>query len=490
VAKGIFEGLSAEASGDIRALRTAKLDLDDEYDSDVHDRFFKTFGWSQFTPEEMGLLPTVISMGGDGATYDIGFGALSRLLSTSTPIKVVVLNTGVYSNTGGQASTASLTGQDSDLSRFGAAHHGKQESRKELALIAAFHPSVFVVQTSTAMQNHFLKNVKEYLNHNDSPAVMDVYTPCQAEHGIADAGSSRHARLAVESRTNPLFVHDPRGGADLHARFSIDGNPDPEKDWAANTIEHLEGGVAKLMETPLTPADFALTEGRFKKQFRPLAADAVGAPVHEYIELSTADRAGKTPFVWSTEENKKLIKVEVSPAIVRMVEERRKNWRTLQYLSGLDVAKLDADHRVELEAAQRQYREAVEARESSIDSIARAMSELAASSNAPASGALGVALASGAGAPAAAPAPAAAADGSLPLVTLAEEDLVKCNNCKTCYQDLGELFEKTMIVVDGVTKEVGRLIPGALERVKVTPELKARAARVAANCDAEIIHAN
>ncbi len=489
VAKGIFEGLSAEASGDIRALRIAKLDLDDEYDPEVHDRFFRTFGWSQFTPEEMSLLPTVISMGGDGATYDIGFGALSRLLSTSTPIKVVVLNTGVYSNTGGQTSTASLTGQDSDLSRFGAAHDGKQETRKELALIAAFHPSVFVVQTSTAMQTHFLKNVKAYLNHNDSPAVLDVYTPCQAEHGIADAGSSRHARLAVESRTSPLFVHDPRGGGDLHARFSLDGNPDPEKDWATNTIEHLEGGATKLMETPLTPADFALTEGRFKKQFRPLAADAVGAPVHEYVELSKADRAGKTPFVWSTDHDKKLIKVEVSQAIVRLVEERRKNWRTLQYLAGLDVAKLDADHRAELEALQRQYGEALEARESSIDSIARAMSELAASSNAPASSGVAAALTSGGAAPAAAATPAAATGGSA-VVTLAEADLVKCNNCKTCYQDLSELFEKATIVVDGVTKEVGRLIPGALERVKITPELRARAARVAANCDAEIIHAN
>ena len=75
-------------------------------------------------------------------------------------------------------------------------------------------------------------------------------------------------------------------------------------------------------------------------------------------------------------------------------------------------------------------------------------------------------------------------------MTLAEEDVPKCNNCKTCYQELGELFEKTRIVVDGAAKEVGHLIPGALDRVTVTPELRSRIARVAANCDAEIIHAN
>jgi pyruvate-ferredoxin/flavodoxin oxidoreductase len=488
VAKGIFEGLSAEASGDIRALRIAKLDLDDDYDPQVHDRFFRLFGWSQFTPEELGLLPTVISMGGDGATYDIGFGALSRLLSTTTPIKVVVLNTGVYSNTGGQASTASLTGQDSDLSRFGAAHSGKQEDRKELGLIAAFHPNVFVVQTCTALQGHFMKNVMEYLNHNDSPAVLDVYTPCQAEHGIADAASSRHARMAVESRMNPVFVHNPRRAGELHKRFSLDGNPDSGKDWTTNAIEYVEDGVTKLLEVPLTPADFALTESRFKKQFRRLAADAVGVPVHEYIELSAAEREGKTSFVWSTDDDKKLIKLETSQTLIYLVEERRKYWRTLQYLSGFNVAKLDANHQVELETLQRQYKESMEARESSIDSIARAMSELAASSKAPPSDGFAALMSGGSAVATPAAPPAAKASNGSALVTLADEDIVKCTNCKSCYQDLGELFEKTRIVVDGVTKDVARLIPGALDRIEITSELKSKIARVAANCDAEIIH--
>ncbi len=334
----------------------------------------------------------------------------------------------------------------------------------------------------------------EFLNHNDSPAVLDVYTPCQGEQGIAGPEASRHGRLAVESRMNPVFVHDPRRGADLHSRFSLDGNPDSDKDWTTNTIEYVEDGALKLMEAPLTPADFALIEGRFRKQFRPLAADAVGAPIHEYVELGTADRAAKRPFVWSTDDDKKLIKVEASQTIVHLVQERRKNWRTLQYLAGLDVAKLDADHHVDMEALKRQYQEAAEARESSIDSIARAMSELAASSkatsfSAPSSGAVAGVATTRLISASPAPAPAAKADGSVP-VTLAEADVPKCNNCKTCYQEIPELFEKTRIVVDGAAKEVGHLIPGALARVNITPELKRRIERVAANCDAEIIHAH
>ena len=73
------------------------------------------------------------------------------------------------------------------------------------------------------------------------------------------------------------------------------------------------------------------------------------------------------------------------------------------------------------------------------------------------------------------------------LVTYDIADQVKCTDCKTCYQDLPELFEKTRIVVDGESRDVGQLIVGALERIKVTPELQSRIKRVAANCDAEII---
>jgi pyruvate-ferredoxin/flavodoxin oxidoreductase len=490
VAKGLFEGLAASATDDIKAMRIARLELEDAYDPAAHDKYFRTFGWSDFTPEEMALLPTVISMGGDGATYDIGFGALSRLLATQTPIKVVVLNTGVYSNTGGQASTASLTGQDSDLARFGSAHHGKQEDRKELGLIAAFHPNVFVVQAATAMQGHFLKSVMAYLNHSSSPAVLDVYTPCQGEHGIADAAASQRSRLAVECRMSPLFVHNPGANTVLHGRFNLEGNPDLDKDWTKTSIQYVEDGAAKLMEVTLTPAYFAKDETRFKKQFRKLAPDANAILVEDYVNLPVSERAGKTPFVYSTDDEKRLIKVEVSNDIVHLVEERRKNWRTLQYLAGRQVEKLDADHKAELETMQQRYQEAVSTKESALDIIAKAMSELAASSNAPANGGLAAALApfGGGAAPAPAAAPSKAANGGgADVPFLRDEDMVKCTNCKTCYQQVSEMFEKTLIVVDGVSKEVAHTIPGALDRVKVTTELKARLAKVAANCDAEII---
>jgi pyruvate-ferredoxin/flavodoxin oxidoreductase len=361
-------------------------------------------------------------------------------------------------------------------------------------LIAAFHPKVFVTQTSTALQGHFMKTLMEFLNYHDSPALLDVYTPCQPEHGIGDAASARNARLAVESRMSPVFVHDPRRGDALHDWFSLDGNPEVTKDWMSRTIEYVDAdGSSKLMEMPLTPAHFAFEEGRFKRQFTPLGDEANQVPLHEFIDLSELERSGKIPFICTTDDDLHLIKLSVSPTIVELVEDRRKSWRMLQSLGGLDLSQLSTAHRVELDHWRRQYEDSVTQRESSIDSIARAMSELAAASNAPASGIIDLtSLMSGPSSSAMTAAPAKAATAppngvATALVSISDSDMEKCTNCKTCYQDMSELFEKTKIVVDGEAKEVARVIPGALANIKVTPELIARAQRAAANCDAEII---
>jgi len=493
VAKGMFEGLSARAVDDFRALRTARLDLEDHYNPERHDAFFRTFNWEQFSPKELDLLPAVISIGGDGAVYDIGFGALSRLLVTHTPLKVVVLNTGAYSNTGGQASTASFTAQDSDLTRFGVAHIGKHEDRKELGLIAAFHPKVLVIQTNDALQGHFMKNVMEFLSYNEAPAIFDTYTACMSEHGIADNAGSRHAELAVQSRMSPVFVHDPRRGDTLAERFVLDGNPDIGKDWTTTTLPYEDAdGQAQLLEIPFTPADFAVREGRFKKHFQPAPApeDADLVPVSEYIDLSDKERHGKTPFIWSTDADRKLSRLAVSSAIIELTEERRRNWRMLEYLGGLHLDRMQEDHRQALEQWQRKYEEADTQRESTIDAIARGMAELAASSDAPATSvektipveAIGRGISLGASETR----PAGAASDA-PLVQITEADMPKCTNCKTCYQDLRELFEKTTIMVEGTPKEVSRVIPGVLEKIQLTPELIRTAARAANDCDAEII---
>ena len=225
-------------------------------------------------------------IGGDGAMYDIGFQSLSRMLSSGMDIKVLVLDTQVYSNTGGQASTASFTSQDAKMAAFGKQSPGKRERRKELAQICLAHPGVYVAQTSAAHINHMYRAVLD-ANEFPGPAVINVYTTCQPEHGVPDCNSTHQAKLAVESRAFPLFIYDPRKGEKIRERLSLVGNPSQKEDW----------WTPPKSEKPFTFVDFARTEGRFAKQF-----DKDGLP---------------------------------STALLETQSDRLQNWRLLQELAGL-----------------------------------------------------------------------------------------------------------------------------------------------------------
>jgi pyruvate/2-oxoacid:ferredoxin oxidoreductase beta subunit/Pyruvate/2-oxoacid:ferredoxin oxidoreductase delta subunit len=224
-------------------------------------------------------------LGGDGAMYDIGFQALSRMVASGADVNVLVLDTQVYSNTGGQASTASFGGQVTKLSAFGRSLHGRPERRKELGRILMAHGEVYVAQSTPAHINHFYRSIMD-ANEYPGPAVVIAYTSCMPEHGVADDAASRQAKLAVESRAFPLFSYDPRRGPTIAQRLSLQGNPAPKGDWA-----QLPDG------TVLDFCAFARTEGRFAPHF---AAD--GAP---------------------------------SPEILATQEERLANWRALQELAGV-----------------------------------------------------------------------------------------------------------------------------------------------------------
>lgn len=212
-------------------------------------------------------------LGGDGAMFDIGFQSLSRMFASGMNIKVFVLDTQVYSNTGGQASTSSYTGQNTKMSVHGTAISGKQERRKEIAQIAMMHPYTFVAQTTCAHTNHFYRSVLDALEF-DGPAIVCCYTTCQPEHGVADNMATDQARLAVDTRAFPLLIYDPRKGDTIRERLSLQGNPAVNDDWYVNPK------TGKQVDF----IDFCRSEGRFAKHF-----DKQGNP-SETLLRGRADR--------------------------------------------------------------------------------------------------------------------------------------------------------------------------------------------------------
>ena len=223
-------------------------------------------------------------LGGDGAMYDIGFQSLSRMVASGADINVLVLDTQVYSNTGGQASTATFGGQVTKLTAYGKAQHGKPERRKELGRILMSHGEVYVAQVSTAHVNHFYRAVME-ANAYPGPAVLIAYTPCMPEHGIADDAGARSVKAAVDSRAFPLFTYDPRRGDTIAERLSLAGNPSVESDW-----HRLPDG------TDFDFVAFARGEGRFAPHFaagRHAVARDPRHPRRPAGELADAPGAGR-----------------------------------------------------------------------------------------------------------------------------------------------------------------------------------------------------
>jgi pyruvate-ferredoxin/flavodoxin oxidoreductase len=338
IAIGLFEGQMRKMALGFAAVRRAELELGEGYDPAVHEPELSRLEWQRFTDDEFAMCPPILAVGGDGAMLDIGFQNLSRLLASGKPIRVVMLDTQVYSNTGGQACTSGFLAQVSDMAGYGSAQRGKEETRKELALLAIAHRNVFVLQSSQAAPSHLLAGVLKGLQSR-YPAVFSLHCPCPPEHGLADEAAPHAAKLTLESRAFPLLVHDPAAGATLAERLSLDGNPDIESLWPEYELVYRdEQGQEQRMSFPLTVADWAATETRFRKHFSAVPADAPEEellPCHEYLRLAADERADKKPFVYALDSHRQRRRLLVAEDIIRLAEDRQDVWRQLCDMAGL-----------------------------------------------------------------------------------------------------------------------------------------------------------
>ncbi len=173
-------------------------------------------------------------MGGDGWAYDIGFGGLDHVLASGRDVNLLVLDTGVYSNTGGQASKATPRGA---IAKFATA--GKPARKKDLGMLAVSYGNVYVAQVALgANPAQCIKAFREADSYRGTSLII-AYAHCIA-HGIDMTTSMSHQKEAVSSGFWPLFRYDPRLAHDGGHPFQLDSRK------------------------PTVPfRDFALKEGRF-----------------------------------------------------------------------------------------------------------------------------------------------------------------------------------------------------------------------------------
>ena len=206
-------------------------------------------------------------IGGDGWAYDIGFGGLDHVLASGEDVNILVLDTEVYSNTGGQNSKATPRGA---VAKFAAA--GKPQRKKDLARIAMDYENVYIAQVAYGAKD--VHTLRAFLEAESYPGVSLIiaYSPCIA-HGVDLSNNHRQQDLAVRSGHWPLLRHDPRLRAQGRNPLSVDS--------AAPSIPFRE---------------FARTEARFTvlERLHPEAAERFMAQSgsdarlrhQEYVELA------------------------------------------------------------------------------------------------------------------------------------------------------------------------------------------------------------
>ncbi|MGA7471567.1 MAG: 2-oxoacid:acceptor oxidoreductase family protein [Candidatus Sulfotelmatobacter sp.] len=292
-------------------------------------------------------LPKVWAVGGDGGMGDIGYQNTSKVILQNRPnVKVVMLDTQLYSNTGGQNSDSTPMLGGNDMNVFGAATEGKTTEKKTVAeTFLAGHGSPFVAQVSLANPPKFLRAILDGLEYRGT-AFLQCFTTCQPEHGVGDDMALIQAQRVRDSRGAPEFVFNPRLGETYSETLDLKGNPSPDKDW----YESKAKGTEEVWR--YTVAHWCLTEARFRNHFKKIKKDQAEKLIpleNMLVRITQQDvvyrRYRLTEHRSYVPDYGVYIKVRgakgdvdyraISRQLVLFCVERRKAWRMLQSKAGI-----------------------------------------------------------------------------------------------------------------------------------------------------------
>jgi pyruvate-ferredoxin/flavodoxin oxidoreductase len=192
-------------------------------------------------------------VGGDGWAYDIGYGGLDHVLASGQNVNILVLDTEVYSNTGGQASKATPLGA---VAKY--ATGGKATAKKDLGITAIRYGDVYIAQVAMgANDTHTIKVFLEAEAHR-GPSLIIAYSQCIA-HGIDMAKGMGQQRLAVDSGYWPLYRYNPQLVEENKNPFQLDSS-DPK--ISLQDYIYTEGRYRMLQQSDPAVAKFLLEQAQ------------------------------------------------------------------------------------------------------------------------------------------------------------------------------------------------------------------------------------
>jgi pyruvate-ferredoxin/flavodoxin oxidoreductase len=329
-----------ERLADMLLTRDTNVINDEEYYHLSH------FTDALMTDQEIVELPKVWVVGGDGGIGDIGYQNTSKVMLQNRPnVKVLMLDTQVYSNTGGQNSDSTPMLGGNDMNVFGSATQGKNTEKKTVAeTFLAGHGSPFVAQISMANAPKLYRAILDGLEYRGT-MFLQAFTTCQPEHGVPDDMALFQAQRVRDSRGAPEFVFNPRLGETYQEALDLKGNPSIDLDWY-ETKSKTTGETMRY-----TVAHWCTTEARFRNHLKKIKPEAAAKLIHldnMLIRITQQDvvyrrylTPGHRAFIpdfgvyIKYEADGKLEYRALSRQLVMFCVERRKAWRMLQSKAGI-----------------------------------------------------------------------------------------------------------------------------------------------------------
>jgi pyruvate-ferredoxin/flavodoxin oxidoreductase len=307
---------------------------------------FTHFTDALMTDQEIRELPKAWVVGGDGGIGDIGYQNTSKVMLQNRPnVKVLMLDTQVYSNTGGQNSDSTPMLGGGDMNTFGAATQGKNTEKKTVAeTFLAGHGSPFVAQVSMANAPKLYRAILDGLEYRGT-MFLQAFTTCQPEHGVADDMALVQAQRVRDSRGAPEFVFNPRLGETYPEALDLKGNPSIDLDWY-ETKSKATGEPYRY-----TVAHWCTTEARFRnhvKKIKPEQAEKMITLDNMLVRITQQDVVYRyyllpehRSFIpdfgvyIQVDQDGKSVYYALSRQLVMFCVERRKAWRMLQSKAGI-----------------------------------------------------------------------------------------------------------------------------------------------------------
>jgi hypothetical protein len=323
----------------VKAMSIAELEADGRYDEARHDAFFAEFDGGAVSAADLAMFPdylVCLRQRPTGAATDVN---LMELMSSGIPVKVLVETDDIL-----------------EESSIGQGRFAFGVRSMQLASLAVGLTDAFVLQSTSSHLPRLAERILRGLA-GPAPALFSVYTATPDHSG--DTPRYLLSAAAMQSRAFPAFSYDPSAGPDMASRFSLEDNPQPERDWPVAPFEYADADLQRVTtELAFTLADFVMIDPRHARHFARVPREAWNehmVPAAEWLSRPPVDHEHRVPYLLAVDAHDMLQRLVVDDRLMQAARRCAENWHRLQEMGGVNnshAARLLARERAAWEAQQ------------------------------------------------------------------------------------------------------------------------------------------